>query len=93
MIIILSVAVAAGQPPYYESNTPLTQNYFEGKQQSVEAVPAMAPASDFDKRLYGRSNNRLYLKKHSCQFCGKRFMKPSDLSRHEKIHTGEKPYK
>ena len=29
---------------------------------------------------------------HSCEICTKSFKKPSDLVRHMRIHTGEKPY-
>lgn len=29
---------------------------------------------------------------HKCVYCSKRFSKPSQLQRHERIHTGEKPY-
>ncbi|KAG8314120.1 hypothetical protein J6590_099640, partial [Homalodisca vitripennis] len=33
------------------------------------------------------------IKWHQCSFCGKEFKKPSDLVRHTRIHTQEKPYK
>ena len=29
---------------------------------------------------------------HACTYCPKSFKKPSDLVRHIRIHTGEKPY-
>lgn len=29
---------------------------------------------------------------HKCTFCMKRFLKPSQLQRHLRIHTGERPY-
>ncbi len=28
-----------------------------------------------------------------CKFCSKSFRKPSQCQRHERIHTGEKPFK
>ncbi|XP_054274230.1 zinc finger protein 236-like [Macrosteles quadrilineatus] len=33
------------------------------------------------------------IKWHQCTFCGKEFKKPSDLVRHTRIHTQEKPFK
>ena len=29
---------------------------------------------------------------YKCEVCSKTFTKPSDLSRHEVVHTGEKPF-
>ena len=31
--------------------------------------------------------------KNACKTCGKKFLKPSQLLRHERIHNGEKPFK
>ncbi|VDK59761.1 unnamed protein product [Gongylonema pulchrum] len=31
-------------------------------------------------------------KTHSCDVCDRSFKKPSDLVRHKRVHTGEKPY-
>ena len=36
------------------------------------------------------SNN---IKLHLCNFCDKEFKKPSDLCRHLRVHTLEKPFK
>ncbi|XP_013097912.2 zinc finger protein 436 [Stomoxys calcitrans] len=31
-------------------------------------------------------------KKHACQYCGKEFLRPYEKVKHERIHTGEKPF-
>lgn len=43
----------------------------------------------FTKENYGKEKDKWVLKRHICQYCGKRCMKPSDLTRHTKVHTGE----
>lgn len=46
----------------------------------------------FNREFYGRNKTRIVLKRHICQLCGKRLLKKSDLERHVRVHTGEKPY-
>ena len=46
----------------------------------------------FTKENYGKDKDKYVLKRYICDWCGKRCLKPSDLTRHIKIHTGEKSF-
>lgn len=35
---------------------------------------------------------RIHVRRHGCMTCGKAFVRPSELERHLRTHTGEKPY-
>ena len=44
------------------------------------------------RRVMVKRNSPTGTRVHTCNFCGKTFKKPSDLVRHTRIHTNEKPY-
>lgn len=75
-------------------------NTDEGNDEAGDPAAFMIPSIpinplkyvQFNKEFYGRSKTRIVLKRHICELCGKRLLKKSDLERHVRVHTGEKPF-
>ena len=40
----------------------------------------------------GTKRKRKYIPKHECSHCFKKFVRPAELQRHVRIHTGEKEW-
>jgi hypothetical protein len=54
--------------------------------QIMAGIQAALPDQTAGRNLFGRA------KRHRCRFCSKGFVTPSKLQRHERIHTGDKPF-
>lgn len=72
----------------------IEESYSDPSLPMRESIPINPFKSvQFNKEYYGRSKTRILLKKHICPVCGKRCLKKSDLERHVRVHTGERPFR
>ncbi|CCF57044.1 hypothetical protein KAFR_0C00490 [Kazachstania africana CBS 2517] len=65
----------------------------ELKHQGIEKQPIVMKLSSFDRNVQRRKNISINKqRKHVCKVCTMAFTTSGHLSRHNKIHTGEKKY-
>ena len=57
------------------------------------STPASVEFSHYFRKHIVNVRVRNSVKYHLCNFCEKEFKKPSDLCRHLRVHTLEKPFK
>uniref|UniRef100_H3AR01 Zinc finger protein 236 n=1 Tax=Latimeria chalumnae TaxID=7897 RepID=H3AR01_LATCH len=90
---------ALSQAPNQDDQTAQTQQAEPGDPNKEEQIPEKSDKKEkrsVKKRstlLPGSIREENGIRWHECPYCSKGFKKPSDLVRHIRIHTYEKPYK
>jgi uncharacterized Zn-finger protein len=84
----LDMEVVEGDQQPQASRFRVTDSRKEGR--SLVAIGNQPSSGQKDKE--GGSTSEDFLLFHDCATCGKHFSKPSQLERHTRIHTGERPF-
>ena len=70
-------------------------NSSQTPKENENVIEKKASKNQFQSQSFQKTvNERIHNggKSHQCQTCEKRFRKPSELKKHERIHTGEVPF-
>ncbi|XP_060730887.1 zinc finger protein 236-like [Tachysurus vachellii] len=92
----LTKRIRSGIITFSEEQTAELAQSDPGNDASVSEKVLIQSAAERDRISEIKDKSTLELEpkfQNRCQFCPKSFKKPSDLVRHVRIHTGEKPYK
>ncbi|KAG7319548.1 hypothetical protein KOW79_016691 [Hemibagrus wyckioides] len=92
----LAKRIRSGIITFSEEQTAELAQSDPGNDASVSEKVLIQSAAERDRISEIKDKTTLELEpkfQNRCQYCPKSFKKPSDLVRHVRIHTGEKPYK